>query len=41
MAFSDGRVEGMNVAINTRIYCSQMTPNGQRLGQAASDDYGN
>ena len=39
MAFADGRVEGMNVAINTRIYASQMTPNGQRLGQAASDDF--
>ena len=39
MAFSDGRVEGMNVAINTRIYSSQMTPNGQRLGQSASDNY--
>ena len=39
MAFADGRVEAMNVAINTRIYASQMTPNGQRLGQAASDNY--
>lgn len=39
MAFADGRVEAMNVAINTRIYSSQMTPNGQRLGQAASDNY--
>lgn len=39
MAFADGRVEAMNVAINTRVYASQMTPNGQRLGQAASDNY--
>ena len=39
MAFADGRVEGMNVAINVRIYCSQMTPNGQRLGQSASDNF--
>jgi len=39
MAFADGRVEGLNVSINTRIYCSQMTPNGQRLGQSASDNY--
>ena len=39
MAYADGRVEAINVAINTRIYCSQMTPNGQRLGQSASDNY--
>lgn len=39
MAFADGRVEAMNVSINTKVYASQMTPNGQRLGQAASDNY--
>lgn len=39
MAYADGRVEAINVAINSRIYCSQMTPNGQRLGQSASDNY--
>ncbi|TXT36775.1 MAG: hypothetical protein FD138_875 [Planctomycetota bacterium] len=41
MAFCDGRVEQLNVAMNERIYASQMTPNGQRLGQPASDNYGN
>lgn len=39
MAFCDGRAEQINVSISTRIYCSQMTPNGQRLGQTASDNY--
>ena len=39
MAFCDGRAEQINVNINTRIYASQMTPNGQRQGQSASDNY--
>jgi prepilin-type N-terminal cleavage/methylation domain-containing protein len=38
MAFSDGRVSAVGVNINSRVYCSQLTPNGQRLGQSASDD---
>lgn len=39
VAFCDGRAEGVNVNINLRIYCSQLTPNGQRQGQIASEDY--
>ena len=39
MAFCDGRVEQLNIAMSDRVYASQMTPNGQRLGQAPSDDF--
>ena len=38
-AFCDGRAESINVSINSRIYASQMTPNGQRNGQSASDNF--
>ena len=40
MAYADGRVLAVGININSRIYCSQITPNGQRLGQSASDDLG-
>lgn len=39
MAFCDGRVDQLNVNINLRVYCSQMTPNGQRHGQPASENF--
>ncbi len=39
VGFCDGRVEQINISINGRIYASQMTPNGQRNGQSASDNY--
>ncbi len=39
MAYCDGRVESINVSISLRIYASQMTPNGQRNGQRASDNF--
>ncbi len=39
MAFCDGRVEATNVSINQRIYASRMSPNGQRNGQSASDNF--
>lgn len=39
MAFCDGRVEGLNININARVYASQMTPNGQRNGQRATDNF--
>lgn len=39
MAFCDGKASQLNVNINLRIYASQMTPNGQRNGQLASEDY--
>ncbi len=38
MAFADGRVLAVGININSRVYCSQITPNGQRIGQSASDD---
>lgn len=38
MAFCDGKATQLNVNINLRIYCSQITPNGQRNGQLASED---
>ncbi len=38
MAFCDGKAEQINVNINLRIYASQITPNGQRNGQQASED---
>lgn len=38
MAFCDGRAEQINANINLRVYCSQMTPNGQRNGQPQSDN---
>lgn len=39
MAFCDGRVESLSVSIDSTIYASQMTPNGQRNGQQASDNF--
>lgn len=39
MAFCDGKASQLNVNINLRVYCSQMTPNGQRNGQLATEDY--
>ncbi len=39
MAFCDGRVEGLNVTMNARVYASQMTSNGQRNGQPATDNF--
>ncbi len=39
MAYCDGRVEQINISLNGRIYASQMTPNGQRFGQSASDNF--
>lgn len=41
VGFCDGRVEQINVNYSARIYASQMTPNGQRYGQSASDNFGN
>ncbi len=38
MAFCDGRAEQINANINLRVYCSQITPNGQRNGQPQSDN---
>ena len=38
MAFCDGKADQLNVNINLRIYASQMTPNGQRNAQLASED---
>lgn len=38
MAYADGRVDVVNLSINARVYASKITPNGQRLGQSASDD---
>ena len=38
MAFCDGTARQLNVNINAQVYCSQMTPNGQRNGQLASQD---
>lgn len=38
MAFCDGAARQLNVNINARVYCSQITPNGQRNGQLASED---
>ena len=40
MAYADGRVQAVGININSRVYCSQITPNGSRLGQSASDDLG-
>ncbi|MFM9961147.1 MAG: DUF1559 domain-containing protein [Planctomycetaceae bacterium] len=39
IGFCDGRVEAVSANINSRIYASQLTPNGQRQGQPASDNY--
>ena len=39
IAFCDGRVESVNVSIDSTVYASQMTPNGQRNGQQASDNF--
>lgn len=38
MAFCDGRAEQISVNVNLRVYCSQLTPNGQRNGQPQSDN---
>lgn len=38
MAFCDGRADQISVNINLRVYCSQLTPNGQRNGQPQSDN---
>lgn len=40
MAFCDGKATQLNVNINFRVYASQMTPNGQRYGQLATEDFG-
>ena len=39
MAFCDGRVESLNVNMGTRVYASQMTSNGQRNGQLATENF--
>ena len=39
MAFCDGKASQLNINMNARVYASQMTPNGQRNGQLASEDY--
>ncbi len=39
IAFCDGRVDSINVSIDSTVYASQMTPNGQRNGQQASDNF--
>ena len=38
VAFCDGAARQLNVNINARVYCSQITPNGQRYGQLATED---
>ncbi len=38
MAFCDGKATQLNVNINMRVYCSQLTSNGQRNGQLAGED---
>ncbi|MCX7421617.1 MAG: DUF1559 domain-containing protein [Planctomycetia bacterium] len=40
IAFCDGRVVSVNVSLDSTVYASQMTPNGQRNGQQASDNFG-
>lgn len=39
MAFCDGRVDTLNINLNQRVYASQFTPNGQRNGQLAQENY--
>ncbi len=39
MAYCDGRVNQINININARAYASQITPNGQRHGQPATDNF--
>lgn len=39
IAFCDGHVDSVNVSIDAFVYASQMTPNGQRFGQQASDNF--
>ena len=39
MAFCDGRVETLNITLDQRVYANQFTPNGQRNGQKASENY--
>lgn len=36
VAFVDGRVEGINLHIDKRIWAAMLTPNGQRRGQPAT-----
>lgn len=39
MAYCDGRVDTLNISINQRVYANQFSPNGQRNGQLASENY--
>lgn len=39
MAYCDGRVDTLNITLNQRVYASQFTPNGQRNGQLAQENY--
>ena len=39
MAYCDGRVQQININVNARAYASQITPNGQRHGQPATDNF--
>lgn len=39
IAYCDGRVQQINITINSRAYASQITPNGQRHGQPATDNF--
>lgn len=38
MAFCDGAARQLNATMNMKVYASQITPNGQRNGQLASED---
>ena len=39
MAYCDGRVDTLNITLDQRVYANQFTPNGQRNGQTASENY--
>lgn len=39
MAYCDGRVDTLNINLNQRVYANQFTPNGQRNGQRAEENY--
>lgn len=39
MAFCDGRVDTLNINLDQRVYANQFTPNGQRNGQRAEENY--
>ena len=39
MAYCDGRVDTLNINLDQRVYANQFTPNGQRNGQKASENY--